>query len=259
MSESTSSRDVAGNLDSPDRIHWIQNAIFRKKSLRNLYSCYYKIFNETLKFCPPQGLAIELGSGGGFLNQINSKIVTSDIIPYPNVDRVIDATALPFENGGLRAIFMLLAFHHIPDAAAFLGEAQRCLKPGGRLVIIDQHRGWLSRWILKYVHHEAYDDKTIDWKFHSEGPLSSANGALAWIVFVRDLEKFKEKFPLLELVSYKPMTPLAYWLTGGMKLWCALPDFLFSIVSWLDRVLCILNPNFGSFCAIEVKRLEDPS
>ena len=63
-------------------------------------------------------------------------MITSDVIPYPSLDRVIDATAMPFADAELAAICMHNVFHHIADVESFLAEAARVLKPGGRMLIV---------------------------------------------------------------------------------------------------------------------------
>ena len=73
---------------------------------------------------------------------------------------------------------MLNTLHHIPNSKSLFSEIARCLKPGGRFLIIDQYHGWFSNLIYKYIHHEQYTPNAIGWNFNTSGPLSGANGAL---------------------------------------------------------------------------------
>jgi len=182
-------------------------------------------------------------------------VITSDALPYPGVDRVIDATRLPFEDGTLRAVLMLNVFHHIADAGAFLAEAERCLTPGGRMLVVDQHVGWISRPILAHAHHEPFDAAAREWRFESQGPLGSANGALAWIVFRRDRALLEARHPGLRLERYRPHSPLRYFLAGGLKPWSLLPGGIFPLASALDRLLLRLSPELGSFVDVELVRV----
>lgn len=50
---------------------------------------------------------------------------------------VADAENLPFLDETFDAVTCRIAAHHFPDAAAFIREASRVLKPGGRLLLID--------------------------------------------------------------------------------------------------------------------------
>ena len=241
-------------VDDPSRGPKIREIIFRKPSLHALYVEFYGMYQRALDATPGGGKAIEIGAGAGFSQQLIPQLVASDILPYPGLDVIFDATKMPFSHSSLRFICMLNVFHHIPDVSAFLREAERCLLPGGRILILDQHRGWISRWILQYAHNEPYNPASKTWAFETTGPLSGANGALAWMVFERDLAQFHRDFPLLEMRRYRPHTPLRYWLTGGLKEWSLLPMPLFKMARWIDNTLTGINRNIGSFVEIEIVR-----
>lgn len=245
------------SLNESSRVLEIRTLIQSKKALHHFYSLSYEKYRQCLQLCPQEGSILEIGSGAGFAKEFIPELCASDIIPYPNIDKVIDATRLSFEDNSLRAIFLLNTFHHIPDVDKFLTEACRCLKPGGRILIIDQHVGFISRIVLEYLHHEPFNPNTETWSFQSSGPLTGANGALAWIVFERDKERFEKKFSLLKLVSYSPHTPLLYWVSGGLKKWSMAPKILIPFWQFIDRLFLKISRDFGSFTDIEIyKRLE---
>lgn len=240
--------------DDPGRIDDLRRLIRRKRLLFRFYEDAYRRARSALARCPVSGLALELGSGGGFVKDLIPEMLTSDPVPYAGVDRVVDATAMPFADGSVRFLFLLNVFHHIPDVERFLDEAVRCLVPGGRLFLVDQYPGWLAWWILKYAHHEPFDDQTPDWRFPSTGPVSGANGALAWIVFERDRARFDARFPGLRLRRWAPGAPLAYWLAGGLRPFGLLPGAAYPAVAGLDRALVRWWPRAASFVDIEVER-----
>lgn len=241
-------------LDSPERYSEIRAAIERKPALKKFYLEAYREYRRCLDQAPQGGIALELGSGAGFAKEAIPELVTSDLIPYPGVDLVIDGTRLPYPDSSVALLCMTNVFHHIPDVAAFLSEAERCLLPGGRVLIVDQHVGPLSRPILKYLHHEPFHPEAKRWSFESAGPLSGANGALAWIVFRRDLGLFEKRHPGLKLLRYQPHTPLLYWLSGGLKRWSLVPSRGIATVQRADRLLARLWPDLGSFVHIELVR-----
>ena len=244
--------------DSVESIEEVRRTLARKPALRELYEEAYEKFRAAVERCPPGGAVLELGSGGGFAKQARHPIpglVTSEVVSAPGVDRVVDATKMPFADGELRAIVMMNVFHHIPDVAAFLREAVRCLKPGGRLFMIDQYVGLLSRPLFTFVHHESFDPGAADWSFSTSGRMSGANGALAWIVFRRDRDRFEREFPKLHLEKYEPHTPLRYWWSGGLKSWTLLPGWAFGAATAVDRALSKTMPSLSSFVDIEIVRM----
>jgi SAM-dependent methyltransferase len=53
--------------------------------------------------------------------------------PAPN--RVADATALPFDDGGFGATALLYVLYHLAEPARALAEARRVLRPGGLVAV----------------------------------------------------------------------------------------------------------------------------
>ncbi len=242
-------------MDDPSEAGRLKTLILEKASLRMFYEEIYAKYAESLGRGERMGAALELGSGMGFVKDVIPGMLTTDVLHYPGLDGVMDATRLPFPDESIGLICMLDVFHHIPDVGAFLAEAERCLHPGGRILIVDQHPGWISRPILEYVHREPFHPGAREWAFESSGPLSGANGALAWIVFRRDLHLFKSRFPRLRLRSYRPHSPLRYWLSGGLKRWSLLPGWAFVLASKVDQLLVGISPEFGSFVDIEIEKV----
>ncbi|MGE4232825.1 MAG: class I SAM-dependent methyltransferase [Bacteriovoracia bacterium] len=239
-------------LDDPSRALELRQKIQSKPFLKRFYEEVYDRYKRCIDQTTDGGIVLELGSGAGFAKSCIPEIITTDVLSYDGIDKVVDATKMPFQDESVRSIVMMNVFHHIPDVEAFLKEAQRVLKKGGRIFILDQNLGWISKPILKYAHHEPFNDQVEDWKFETTGPLSGANGALAWVVFFRDELKFKQKFPMLSVTKKLPHSPFRYWVSGGLKDWTLAPGFLFGFWTFVDRALCRLSPKFGSFIDIEI-------
>ena len=51
--------------------------------------------------------------------------------------------------------------------------------------------GRVSRVIYGALHHEPFRPDAADWKISGKGPLSAANGALPWILFVSVLRSLR--------------------------------------------------------------------
>jgi len=239
-------------LDCPDRAKKIKSRIKGKVALYKLYREFYLRFADCIARCPGTGIVVEIGSGGGFIKDVVPDVITSDILSYNTVDVVFDARHMPLSDGSIKSVFILNTLHHIPDAESFFYELERCLEPGGRVFIIDQYSSWFTNLIYRFIHHEPYDPSTTDWRFETTGPLSGANGALCWIVFYRDKERFKQLYPALKIIKMEPHTPLRYWLAGGLKWWSLLPGFLFDLFSRIDHWMAKSFPTLSSFVDIEI-------
>ena len=83
-----------------------RNIIKKKGFLHKLFLENYGIFKENIKDVP-DGLKIELGSGGGFLKEVISDVITSDVLELPDVDKVIFAEKIPYPDESVAAFFLL--------------------------------------------------------------------------------------------------------------------------------------------------------
>jgi SAM-dependent methyltransferase len=243
------------DTDDPNTVE-IHRQIIRKKNLLwDVYSSFYGEFARVAEQVPP-GLLVELGSGGGFIKEHLPSITTSDILHLPEVDTVFSAEAIGFRDSTISAFFLLDVFHHIPDPRKLLNEAQRCLKPGGRLVMIEPANTFWGRLIRKNFHHELHDE-TAGWGLDGSKPMSSANLALPWIVFVRDREIFQREFPNLSILRYEPHTPLRFLLSGGINYRSLVPKSLIPVVKLLEYALSPFNGFLGMHVTIEIGKLSD--
>ncbi|MBN2270738.1 MAG: class I SAM-dependent methyltransferase [Sedimentisphaerales bacterium] len=244
-------RDI-DNLDDPAVTLLHGEIIQRKGLLKNTYIDFYK---EFLKAVPePQGkILVELGSGGGFIKEVIGNVTTSDILDLPNVDKVFSAVEMPFDRDSVDAFFMIDVLHHIAHPRAFFREALRCLKAGGKVVMIEPANTPWSRFIYRNFHHEAFDAKS-SWELGKGGPVSHGNGALPWIIFRRDRKVFEDEFPCLRIVRIRNHTPLRYLLSGGLTLRQLLPSFTYPVVKAIEYALTPLRDVLGMFQTIEVEK-----
>lgn len=239
-------------LDSPMRTLAHREIINRKKVLRDIYLRWYKLFLEEMTAFPP-GELVELGSGGGFLKELAPSVISSDIIDLPSNDMTFSALDMPFPDQSVSGLFMVDTMHHIPDSSKFLMEAQRVLVQGGKIVMLEPANSLWGKFIYKTFHHEPFNPEG-NWTIPATGPLSGANGALPWIVFIRDRRKFDTLFPGLEVEAITFMNPLSYLFSGGVSRKQFLPDFMFPLIRVLDNLLPKISKNFSMFMLIKVRR-----
>lgn len=240
------------NIDSPETTALRKEIIRRKPFLLKIYREWYAGIRNALS-SDLEGMQLELGSGAGFYKDGDPHVLTSEIFWLSGVNSVLDAQHLPFGAASLTAIVMTNVLHHIPDPELFFAEASRCIKPGGKIVMIEP---WITKWskfVYTNFHHEPLDQSAKDWRINGRGPLSSANSALPWIIFHRDRAEFSQKFPQLKINSVEPIMPFRYLLAGGISLKSLMPEFTFSFWRWVDRLFA----SQGMFAKIVVQRLEN--
>jgi len=84
------------------------------------------------------GLTIEIGGGIGNLRHWLSNVVVTDIQFAPWLDCVADAQYLPFADGAAANIVMVDVLHHVEFPSRFFREAERLLRPGGRIIMVER-------------------------------------------------------------------------------------------------------------------------
>lgn len=245
--------DIATHLDDPETTLKHREIILSKAFLKKIYEKWYADFIDIAKQLP-SGKLLEIGSGGGFLKELMPELITSDIMPLEHCDMVFSAEEMPFSKDELSGIFMLNVFHHIPKPHLFLKEAERVLKPGGKIVMIEPANSWFGKWIYKTFHHEPFDIKG-DWEIQSSGPLSGSNQALPYIYFERDKKRFEKEFPNLKIQSIKYHTPFMYLLSGGVSRKAFVPIGTFTFWNFIERMLNPMSRQLGMFQTVEIVKI----
>jgi SAM-dependent methyltransferase len=242
------------NVDDPRTTDLRRQIVKGKPFLRHIYEQWYR----TLAADVPTGggRALELGSGAGFFREFLPDVITSEIFACPGIDLVLDGTKLPLGDASLRAIVMTDVFHHIPDVAAFLREAGRTVRAGGVVAMIEP---WVSAWsklVYTRLHHEPFDPRAAAWTFPAAGPLSGANGALPWIVFQRDRERFEQEFAQWKIETVAPMMPLRYLVSGGVSMRPLMPGWTTPAWRGIEGAIAPLKRQTAMFAHVVLRRIE---
>jgi SAM-dependent methyltransferase len=241
--------------DSPEASIVRAKIVREKPYLEKIYANWYASIAAALPAFV-EGPVLELGSGGGFLDESIPGLITSEVFQVPGVDLVADGQRLPFQDQTLRAIVMLDVLHHLPKVKRFFLEAQRCIKPGGVVVMVEP---WLTSWskiVYRYLHQEPFRPEAKGWHFPVGGPLSQANSALPWIVFQRDVTLFKRRFPLWRIEEITLNGAVGYLLTGGVSYRSFLPDWILGPVGRVENTLLDHLPSLGMFARIVLTHKE---
>ena len=238
------------DLDAPETTSLRRQLILDKPFLKEVYLDWYRRIRERIP--SGSGEVIEIGAGGGFLEQEIPGLVKTEIFWIPHLDLVADAQALPFADGSLKAITMTNVFHHLPDVARFLSEAERTLRVGGRVIMVEPwNTGW-SRFVHEKFHDEPMLPETTAWEFPSSGPLSGANAALAWVVTERDRNRLEHDWGF-RVTTAEPFMPLRYLASGGVSLRSLQPRWSYPLWERLDEIP-VLKRRMSVFALIELER-----
>lgn len=200
------------------------------------------------------GAALELGSGGGFLGTKVPDIITSDCTYLPWINLVTSGSTLPFKNKTLRGLVCIDVLHHLSDPCRLFAEAERCLRPGGTILLIEP---WVTAWsslIYASFHHEPFDPKTLEWETPVSGPLAGANIALPWIMFERDRIKFEGRFPFLKIDFINLSMPFRYLLSGGIGHLLSAPAMTFTLWKKIEGILSPFNKHLAMFAYCKISK-----
>src|SRR5262249_24974746 len=151
------------DIDSPETTRLRKRIVREKGFLFRVYREWYRRIAAEVPGGP--GDALELGSGAGVLKEHIPDLITSAAFPGEGVDRAVDAAELPSGDQALRAVVMTTVFHHLPEPRRFLDEASRCVRPGGRVVMLEPWNTPWSRLIYTRLHHEPFDPSAAEWGF----------------------------------------------------------------------------------------------
>ena len=237
------------SVDDPRTTELRHQIIQDKPFLRLIYQEWYQILMTRLD---SHQTILELGSGAGFLKALYPFVITSEIMQVKNIDLVADASNLPFPEQSLDAIVMTDVLHHVPNPAYFFSEASRCLRPGGKVLMIEPWPTFWSKFVYQNFHSEPFE-VAGGWTIPSSGPLSGANGALPWILFERDRIQFEQAFPHLRIKQVQLMMPFVYLLSGGVSLRFSLPGCMYRFLRRFEKMLN--QQRWAMFSYIEIEAL----
>jgi SAM-dependent methyltransferase len=245
------------DIDDP-RIPELRRRILRDKSfLRQIYEEWYAAISAVLP--GGQGPVLELGSGPGFLKDFIPELITSELFGSPGVSVVLEGEHLPMADRVLRGIVMTNVLHHLCQPRRFLGEAVRCLRPGGVVVIIEPWVTLWSRLVYTKLHHEPFQPRATTWEFPHKGPLSGANAALPWIIFERDRAQFEREFPELQIKFIELCMPFRYLVSGGISLRSLMPGWSFGLWRRIENCLGPWMKTWAMFAQITLVRDDTPT
>jgi SAM-dependent methyltransferase len=222
-----------------------------KPVLRLVYDDFYtRIANA----CVP-GATIEIGGGIGNLKQKLPDVIATDIQSAEWLDCVVDAQRLPFAAGTAGNIVMVDVLHHLEFPIVFFREAERVLRDGGRIIMVEPAITLGSTLFYRLLHQEPVITSADPLATGTPDPMRDpydANQAVPSLIVTRDRSRFHEAFPQLRIIRVDWFSLLVYPLSGGFKRWQLLSVDMARHVLQLER---LIEPYVGRLAAFRMLML----
>jgi SAM-dependent methyltransferase len=153
------------------------------------------------------------------------------------------------KNESLDVITLTNVLHHLTNPIAFLNRAASKLKSGGKVIATEPFFSALSTPVFRYLHHEPVDLRISEPGLNEvQGPLTSANIGLPWLIFFRNrewLQRLNGSFDLARL-TVRPFSAFSYMATGGISHRLPIPHCLYRRLFLADLAI---SRCFPAFCA----------
>ena len=208
----------------------------RKPVLRAIYGDFY---DRLASECRP-GVTIEIGAGIGNLKQRLTNVIATDIQPAPWLDCAADAHRLPFAGNSAANIVMVDVLHHLQFPVAFFREANRVLRPGGRVLMVEPAITWFSTLFYRVLHPEPVRTSAevlLDGKLDPSRNPYDFNQAITTLLATRDRDRFHSLFPDLRIVRVDWFSLAAYPLSGGFRPWRLIGEVVASHMLRIERAI----------------------
>lgn len=245
--------------DEQSRIYSHKTLLSKKYQSYSVISDMHKCIIERkrqLIQIKDEGLSLEVGSGVIPYSDLDDSFLSSDVILTNNVNLICDIENLPFQESSLDAIVQQFVFHHIGDIDKSIRECIRALKKQGLILLIEPTNTLVSRLLFPNMHKsETYDRTENLTNIYSSSKIIN-NQAISEILFLRNYDEFKFRYPELELIHYEKLNfGLRYILSGGLNFKQIAPDFFFTILKKLENNQKNLLRKFAVHHLIVLKKL----
>jgi SAM-dependent methyltransferase len=220
----------------------------RKPVLRVVYDDFY----DRIAAACRSGLTIEIGGGSGNLKQRLEEVVATDIQSAPWLDCVADAQRLPFADACAANIVMVDVLHHLEFPRVFFRQAERVLRAGGRVLMVEPAITWGSTLFYRFFHHEPVRtsaDALAEGVPDPRRDPYASNQAIPTLLATRDKDRFHGLFPALRIADVEWFALAAYPLSGGFKPWSLVSEGLARRMLRMERAI---EPVVGRLAAFRM-------
>ena len=220
---------------------------------KNLIYLLNKRFSWMKKYIKRKKIIIELGSGNGCIKKVidNKKIILTDIIKYPWIDKKVDMLKINLGKKYLKKVDIFIinhSLHHCANPALTLKKMSIYLKKNGYILINEPETSFFLKFIQVVLDDESWSlkSKVFNSKsiFNPKSPWIS-NTAVAQLLFKND-KKFQKHFPQYEILENKLSEFFIFLNSGGVNssfFHIKLNNFFLKILNIVDEILIFFLPN----------------
>ena len=222
---------------------------------KNLNYLLHKRFYWMKKYFKKKDqIIIELGSGSGCIKKIlnNKKILLTDIIKYPWIDKRIDMTKVNLERKYKNKVDIFIinhALHHSSNPVKCLKKLHKYLKKGGCILINEPETSFFLKLIQIITRDEGWSYKKNIFKVNKkETPEDKdpwfSNTATAELLFKNKI-KFIKYFPEYDILKNELSEFLIFINSGGVNsdiFKVPLNNPVLKILDFIDWILIKIFP-----------------
>ena len=235
---------------------------------KNLIYLLDKRFSWMKKYIEGKKIVVELGSGNGCIKKIinNKKIILTDIIKYPWINKKVDMLKVNLGKKYLKKVDVFIinhSLHHCSNPAMTLKKMSIYLKKNGYVLINEPETSFFLKFIQILLDDESWSLKAKIFNrqsiFNPKSPWIS-NTAVAQLLFNND-SKFQGYFPQYKIIENKLSEFLIFLNSGGVNsnfFHIKLNNFFLKIVNIIDIILIFFLPSiFALNRTIVLKKINE--
>ena len=219
----------------------------------NLIYLLNKRFAWMKKYLRGKKHIIELGSGNGCLTKVinNKKVILTDIIKYPWINKKVDMLKVNLGKKYIRKVDIVIinhSLHHCSSPYSTLKKISKYLKKNGYILINEPETSFFLKLIQIILDDESWSLKSKVFKkeniFNPKSPWIS-NTAVAQLLF-KNNKKFESHFPEYKIVENKLSEFFVFLNSGGVNsnfLYVKLNKTLLKLVDCIDNILIHIFPS----------------
>ena len=235
----------------------------------NLTYLLNKRFKWMEKYTNNKKVIIELGSGNGCLKKIlkQKKIILTDIIKYPWIDKKVDMLKINLGKKYINKVDVFIinhSLHHCANPSKCLDIITKYLKKNGVILINEPETSFMLKLLQILLDDESWslDDDVFKKNknlFNPKNPWIS-NTAIAQLLF-KDKLKFHQKFPQYLIEKNYVSEFFIFLNSGGVNsdfFKFKLNFFLLNIIDLFDKILIYFLPNiFALNRTVVLRKIKD--